>query len=374
KSTSSISWVEEITEKTFSKTFSSSSLDLSQNIMIDVEDIRMSKKKDSENDQDNVSKNNKLISRSFCRSKNQSETENIEKIKESSKSSFAVISTSDLEFINDSSVSDTNDLMICESPISEPPNNLSIKRITLNETNSDIRRSWSQLEVRHIKGLFSRKRNIFDWKRRNSYAYTNSTKTNQQLVSESEILIQDSPIFDIIALQADVEKETDIVTRSSQMRKFISCEIYSTEQSYLSHLKNLKKIFMDPFIAAAQNPNPLVNPDDTEIIFAHIEDLTELSTVIVEDLESSMDPWQESESMVGEVFLKYSPYFEALLLYAENHQQSRLAIERANENVLCRKFIQKYTPENHMDYDDLCHAVDNMKALALKCDKAIRQH
>ncbi|CAG8809991.1 30849_t:CDS:2, partial [Racocetra persica] len=205
----------------------------------------------------------------------------------------------------------------------------------------------------------------------------------------------------------DVEKEIDVTTKSNQMRKFISCEIYSTEQSYLSHLKDLKRIFMDPFIDAAQQPNPLVNPDDIETIFAHISDLIVLSTIIVEDLESGMDPWQESESMVGEVFLKYRPYFETLLLYAENHEQSRMAIKRANENVLCRKFMQslkkpetsrlnlsdymimpiqrvtryclllqelkKYTPECHMDYDDLCHAVDNMKTLALQCDKAIQQ-
>ncbi|RIB05144.1 Dbl homology domain-containing protein [Gigaspora rosea] len=222
-------------------------------------------------------------------------------------------------------------------------------------------------------------------------------------------VVRDTPTLtspsDIFALQADAEKETDVATRSSQMRKFIACEIYSTEQSYLEHLKKLKKIFMDPFIDAAQQSNPLVNPDDIKIIFAHVDELIELSTIIVEDLESSMDPWQESESTVGEVFLKYNPYFEALLLYAENHQQSRLAIKRANENVLYRKILQsqnkqdssrlvlsdymimpiqrvtryclllqelkKYTPEFHMDFDDLCHAVDNMKILAIQCDKAI---
>lgn len=338
-------------------------------------------------------------------------------------------SSSSSEF---SSVSFDNNEMICDSPTSETQNSPTLrnKRLTLNDDLDDnVRRSWTHIEV-HLKSLlFSRKRAL-DSKRRNSYSYTNSLKTNQQLVAESEIrihlhknrnsnmsvdedtVVRDPPTLtspsDIFALQADAEKETDVTTRSSQMRKFIACEIYSTEQSYLEHLKKLKKIFMDPFIDAAQQSNPLVNPDDIKIIFAHIDELIELSTIIVEDLESSMDPWQESESTVGEVFLKYNPYFEALLLYAENHQQSRLTIKRANENVLYRKILQsqnkqdssrlvlsdymimpiqrvtryclllqelkKYTPEFHMDYDDLCHAVDNMKILAIQCDKAIQRH
>ncbi|CAG8602852.1 20753_t:CDS:2 [Cetraspora pellucida] len=300
------------------------------------------------------------------------------------------------ELNHDSSVSD--DEIRCESPVSDSPNNnitFLSKRCSLNEFNNDIRRSWSHIEVRHLKNIFSRKRAILDGKRRNSYAYTNSLKTNQQIAAESEIrllnhfhktrnsnvsvdsaiVIKDPPIVTSPVLQVDEEKEIDVTAKSKQMRKFIAGEIYSTEQSYLGHLNDLKKIFMDPFIDAAQLPNPLVNPDDIETIFAHINDLIVLSTIIVEDLESSMDPWQESESMVGEVFLKYRPYFERLLLYAENHQQSRMAIKRANENVLCRKFMQlkKYTPEFHMDYDDLCHAVDNMKTLALECDKTIQQ-
>ncbi|CAG8651742.1 224_t:CDS:2, partial [Racocetra fulgida] len=308
---------------------------------------------------------------------------------------FRPISLPDPSLLNhDSLVSGTNDTMRCDSPVSDvpsdtlsdPPNTITFinKRCSLNEF-YDIRRSWSHIEVRHLKNIFSKKRVILDGKRRNSYAYTNSIKTNQQIAAESEIrllnhlhktrnsnvkvvnvddngnvdtVIKDPPtVPSSPVLQVDVEKEIDVTTKSIQMRKFISCEIYSTEQSYLSHLKDLKRIFMDPFIDAAQQPNPLVNPDDIETIFAHISDLIVLSTIIVEDLESSMDPWQESESMVGEVFLKYRPYFETLLLYAENHEQK----------------LKKYTPECHMDYDDLCHAVDNMKTLALQCDKAIQQ-
>ncbi|CAG8496343.1 2673_t:CDS:2 [Dentiscutata erythropus] len=482
-SISSISWVEEITEKSFA-TISTDTpqLDSLINNVVDSNSSRLndnsqcetlpstqpctrktstikslqrriSKKKDSEKIQDNVTNSTKLMIRTLSLLKYEIDEK---KIKDSPKNSSGRCSRSksfnellykennqvgedsikdfskkfnfrkkrgsvdsrpisspdsSLKRILDSSTSDfdnvafvtgTSDITICDSPTTESPTITTSqhKRCSSNNDlndNSDIRRSWTHIEV-HLRGLlFSRKRAL-DAKRRNSYAYTNSLKTNQQLVAESEIrihlhknrnsnvsvdedtvVVKDPPTLtlpaDIFALQADAEKETDAATRSSQMRKFIACEIYSTEQSYLEHLKKLKKIFMDPFIDAAEQSNPLVNPDDIKAIFDHVEDLIQLSTLIVEDLESSMDPWQESESMVGEVFLKYRSYFEALLLYAENHQQSRSAIKRANENVLYRKILQlkRYTPEFHMDYDDLCHSVDNMKTLALQCDKAIQR-
>ncbi|CAG8849180.1 24888_t:CDS:2, partial [Racocetra persica] len=123
----------------------------------------------------------------------------------------------------------------CESPISDspsdslsdslsdPPNTITFinKRCSLNEF-YDIRRSWSHIEVRHLKNIFSKKRAILDGKRRNSYAYTNSIKTNKQIAAESEIhppTVPSSPV-----LQVDVEKEIDVTTKSNQMRKFISCE------------------------------------------------------------------------------------------------------------------------------------------------------
>ncbi len=141
------------------------------------------------------------------------------------------------------------------------------KRNSLDEqsnNSNNIRRSWSHLEVRHFKELFKRNRNSNEVKRRNSYASTTSTKTNQRIASESEYKVLNhvhninktlndeedgversssvrTPV-DLYTLQADMEKETDVVTRSRQMRKFIISEIYSTEKSYLLHMKTLKKV------------------------------------------------------------------------------------------------------------------------------------
>ncbi|POG61213.1 Dbl homology domain-containing protein [Rhizophagus irregularis DAOM 181602=DAOM 197198] len=134
-----------------------------------------------------------------------------------------------------------------------------------------------------------------------------------------------------------MEKEPDGVTRSRQMRKFIISEIYSTEQSYLSHMKTLKKTFMDPCINASTSP-PLVNKDDIRIIFAHLDDLIKLSDKFVETIETSMDPYEVYDSKLGQVFLDFAEGFEVYKKYAENIQRSRqLLTKKVNQSVFYRR-------------------------------------
>ncbi|CAG8575202.1 3988_t:CDS:2 [Funneliformis caledonium] len=329
-------------------------------------------------------------------------------------------------------VCDTN---VVESHDQFDPTAAPKKRNSLDErTINNIRRSWSHIEVRHFKGLFKRNRDN-DVKRRNSYAHTTSTRANQQIASESEFKVLNlvhnvdnasndadenstssdevdhSPPkklpVDLYALQANMEKETDAVTRARQMRKFIISEIYSTEQSYLAHMRTLKKIFMDPCIQASLTPHPLMIKDDVEIIFAHIDELINLSDTIVESFEISMDPWEDYDSKMGQVFLKYGNKFEVFEKYAENIQRSRqLLAKKVNQSVLYRKFVssqrkkeniklnlndymimpiqritryslllkelKKHTLESHTDYKDMCEALDSMLSLASRCNNNIQ--
>ncbi|CAG8488413.1 11454_t:CDS:2 [Acaulospora morrowiae] len=328
---------------------------------------------------------------------------------------------------------------------------------TSESSSSSIRRSWSHIEVRTIKGLFQRKRSSAnDVKRRNSYAYqTGSPKTNELIAAESEIRVlnhvvgnpgdrknkgvgvfrkvggkknkkhrsgenNDSnvgelgfpriptlppqlplDIFEFVSVKEDVLK-------MMQMRRFTINEIYSTEKSYMMHMRTLKKVFINPFIEASKTPSPLVNSSDIPIIFAHVDDLIRLSAKMVESFEGNASFRENPDSKIGEVFLKHQQEFKVFRRYSENHQKSIMAIKRANENVLCRKFIQrsqrkqetnrlglsdymimpiqrvpryclllnelkKYTPRSHADYEGLCTALANMKSLAKECNDTIQK-
>ncbi|CAJ0637015.1 4055_t:CDS:2, partial [Entrophospora sp. SA101] len=127
-----------------------------------------------------------------------------------------------------------------------------------------------------------------------------------------------------------------------QMRLFIVGEIYSTELSYLKHLKKLRKV------KASKTPNPLVNPKLIPTIFAYIDDLIKLSNELVKSMRFS--PFPSSNNLqyiynnhrLGQTFLRYYKDFDIYQKYAKNHRKSRNAIKKANKNVLYRKFVQEH--------------------------------
>ncbi|KAG9288484.1 hypothetical protein G9A89_015690 [Geosiphon pyriformis] len=337
-----------------------------------------------------------------------------------------------------SSITNHNDQeMSSNSMVALDEPNLSASPFIVDERNI-IRRSWSHMEVRHLRNLFDLRKVYWrEIRRRNSYAYTNSTQTKEQLAAESEIRAYNRtlnredpthdyifgdidgddlsyandeahPPFDLFEFQAQVEKATDVTSRSQQMRRFKAFEIYSSEYSYLQHLKTLKKLFMDPCYQAAKKPAPTMNPVDVPIMFAHIIDLIRLSNKLLHSL-AKVQPWLDADCRVGEVFLKYGKEFEIFQRYAENHQASRAAVQRADQKVLYRKFIQEsqrtkdrnrldlsdylimpiqritryklllqelknHTTESHPDYEDLTHALENFSAQLLGCNSLTNLH
>ncbi|CAG8519456.1 12740_t:CDS:2 [Ambispora gerdemannii] len=305
----------------------------------------------------------------------------------------------------------------------------------VNDDNSErkniVRRSWSQVEVRHLRNLFDLRR-VYrqEIKRRNSYTYTNSPQIIDQLAGESEIRAMNSrggngdsmcdyifgdleeedllaagqeshPPLDLFEFQAQEQKATDVTSRCLQMRRFKAFEIYSSEHSYLNHLRTLKKLFMDPCYEAAKKPNPTMNPADIQLMYAHIIDIIRLSSKLVRSL-AKIQPWLDDECRVGEIFLEYSKEFEVYQLYADNHLDSRAAMERIDQKTLYRKFVQgsrskdrnrldlsgylimpiqrisryrlllqelmKHTLESHPDFDDLSLALKQMTARVAECN------
>lgn len=99
-------------------------------------------------------------------------------------------------------------------------------------------------------------------------------------------------------------------------------------------------MFMNPFIEAANSHNPLVNPADISVIFAHVSDLIELSTIITRKLEFVSQNWREDESLVGQIFGEHEDDFDVYIRFAINFKASQKAIKRANNNILYRRFIQ----------------------------------
>ncbi|RUS25531.1 hypothetical protein BC938DRAFT_472023 [Jimgerdemannia flammicorona] len=202
---------------------------------------------------------------------------------------------------------------------------------------TDVQRSWSHGDVRNFRALF--KKTAADVYRSNSYTPGLSQKEVKSIAMWKNAV--KNPMTEPPSPSTETWMTSDEhFARSQQIRRFVVQEMYTTEMTYLEHLKIIQKMFMEPFIEAANTHNPLVNPADISVIFAYVSDLIDLSTKIAHRLQVVAQNWREEESRVGQIYTDFEDDFDIYIKFAINFRASQKAIKRANNNILYRKFIQ----------------------------------
>ena len=97
-------------------------------------------------------------------------------------------------------------------------------------------------------------------------------------------------------------------------RSRVAAEIVSTEKSYVDSLSVLIELYIKPL-----NDNPkLLGPEDAAKIFTNIELIYDLNLEFSQQLESSLGDLQQ----LGNLFLKYLPYFKMYISYCNGHSQA----------------------------------------------------
>ncbi|CAO3693912.1 unnamed protein product [Rhizopus stolonifer] len=134
-------------------------------------------------------------------------------------------------------------------------------------------------------------------------------------------------------------KPKPISKRSIQLSKYIRTELLTTEDTYLDHLMTIKKYYMDPLFQAASQKRSLVNQKDMDIIFAHIPQLINVSSSLVECLHRVSDNKQDSAPM-GKIFCDYTSYFDVYIAYAVNFSKSRKYLNKASSNIVYHQLVK----------------------------------
>ncbi|KAL1925530.1 uncharacterized protein VTP21DRAFT_413 [Calcarisporiella thermophila] len=209
------------------------------------------------------------------------------------------------------------------------------------QTDSSIRRSWSSVDIPRIKSLFRKSENV---ERRLTYTPTSSNpQINMEDITRKQVILQQA----LDNAKQAVPKETigelsktcssiESPEHNARMRWFIIEEIISTEETLHMNLKLLCTAFVEPFKSAANSEKPLVDPADVDIMFAHVEELKNVSNALARDLRLV----RGEEAGVGKVFLQHEQNFVAYIRYAINFDNAQKALQRADRNILYRKFIQ----------------------------------
>ncbi|KAJ9057687.1 hypothetical protein DSO57_1020278 [Entomophthora muscae] len=201
------------------------------------------------------------------------------------------------------------------------------------------------------------------------------------------------------------EERKEPVCNEAARRWHLACEITDTEASYLKHLQTTLELFRDPLLVA---PCPI--PANAILgIFGHHERLVALADSVKAALSTitHRDAWDPLTSCIGPVFLSRNRFFRAYLDYiqgylaavdlVQRYESSSLAfrsilakgtaanparqtlkemlilpVQRLARYSLLLQTLRRLTPDSHPDRSLLAETVDQMSALALEANEALR--
>ncbi|KAJ3130807.1 Protein T2 [Physocladia obscura] len=186
-------------------------------------------------------------------------------------------------------------------------------------------------------------------------------------------------------------------------RGYVVQEILATEQTYFQELGILKNVIKKKLIELK-----IISQSSINVIFSGIDHLYDLHSTILYEFEEacSLDTWQRTMSMIGDIFLTHASEFEtAYVLYIDGKHNADITLKReiasSGKNFrvfldICSKSretkktdlaelllrpmsratrypillreLEKQTPVDHPDKIPLSQALKTMTEIATKVD------
>ena len=179
-------------------------------------------------------------------------------------------------------------------------------------------------------------------------------------------------------------------------------EIIDTEESYLISLDNLMSRYYEPMQQITAKPgffsSPILTEKEHSIIFMNITLIVEFHKNFFVELCTEYNKWPSAPMRLGKVFIRYSPFLKLYTEYTNCYQEATKTLQNCltrtpfknwldahrMENMDCvplesllimpiqripryRMLLEevvKFTPEEHIDYKDLCTALETIKEIA----------
>lgn len=178
-------------------------------------------------------------------------------------------------------------------------------------------------------------------------------------------------------------------------------EIYNTEKTYISTLKQLSTHFIEPL-----RKSSLISQEDVKFIFGGIDSISAINNTLMNDIESVLDKWTPY-SVLGSCFTTMGVYLKAYTDYVKNFDfglqricqcgkdskftafikaaeektvpRSRLEsllitpVQRIPRYVLLLQDLLKHTEVSHPDFPHLTKALELVKNIAMSINDTKRQ-
>lgn len=192
----------------------------------------------------------------------------------------------------------------------------------------------------------------------------------------------------------------------------ISQEIQSTEDTFVQSLAFVVECYINPLRKCAENASTsIISTKQIDVIFTNLETIYGFNQTLEKELNQRFELWGDTEDTqcIGDVFLKYAPYFKMYSDYVQNYDESSMMVKSLEKNSAWCKFnktvsenerscglklpsflimpiqriprykmllseLLKYTSDSSKDYKKLTEAVKKVGDSAAHINEAVRAH
>lgn len=188
-------------------------------------------------------------------------------------------------------------------------------------------------------------------------------------------------------------------------RDQIANELLVTERTYVELLGICVEQFLKPLRAETST---LLPQEKVTAIFSNIEDILQMNTVLLHDLEERMESWSDGQC-IGDLFVRLAPFLRIYTAYVSNFDDASATLETCEklpafaaflkerfEDPVCkgqslRSFLilpvqripryrllledmVKNTRSTHADYAPLTESLTTIKEVATQINDAVKKH
>ncbi|GJJ73876.1 hypothetical protein EMPS_06234 [Entomortierella parvispora] len=121
----------------------------------------------------------------------------------------------------------------------------------------------------------------------------------------------------------------EAVARNKEIRKFISQEIFTTEQNYLQYLHTVQEVFVDPLFRSLQTDKPFIPKSNALYhLLSHIAGLIDVSSQLTQSLEDCVrdEVWSDDSTLIGTIFLNVKEPLSIFLKYGQAYGKGMKAL------------------------------------------------
>lgn len=134
--------------------------------------------------------------------------------------------------------------------------------------------------------------------------------------------------------------------KKERMRKKVSVELRDTEDSYVTSLRQLDSIYIEPLRSLAGGAGAVVSASEANTLFSNISQIRELNNKFLSDLNKRIEVWT-NETCVCDLVRDFAPYFKMYTQYVSNYSTASDLLQQLEKRASFQSFVAEKQAAGH---------------------------